>query len=135
MTRETRIARPQFRQARDVRQRLWFAAPCCAIPRYNHCGFAVRISSPRKPAAGFYAGAATAILSGSGTVTQEPVQDFYHRSRKVAGARGMHGERHITQLSAQIMGARPRRQSETDVEAKKEMSPGAAATGAHFRYS
>jgi hypothetical protein len=42
------------------------------------------------------------------------------------------------------MGARPCRQSEGHVltkadveaiEAKKEMSPGAAATGAHFRYS
>jgi hypothetical protein len=47
----------------------------------------------------------------------------------------MHGEPDSLNYPLEIMGARPRRQSETDLEAEKEMSTSAAATGAHFRYS
>jgi hypothetical protein len=74
MIREGRIARPQVRQARMFG---------------NACGFA---APPRKAAARFYAGANTSILSGSGTVSPEPFQDFYHRSLRLPAPEVMHGE-------------------------------------------
>jgi hypothetical protein len=40
MTRDTRIAGPQFRQGQIFGNACAFAAPCCAIPMYNRFRFA-----------------------------------------------------------------------------------------------
>jgi hypothetical protein len=139
MTREGRIARPQFRQAQMFGNACGFAVPCCAVPIYSHCGLCGRISSPRKAAAGFYAGASTSILSGSGTVSPEPFQDFYHRSLRLpapeaATANTTHSiirSNYGRQTASPERGAWP---DKSGCRSQKEVSSSAAATGAHFHF-
>jgi hypothetical protein len=140
MIREGRIVRPQFRQAQMFGNACGFAVPCCAVPIYSHCGLCGRISSPRKAAAGFCADANTSILSGPGTVSPEPFRDFYHRflrlpAPEAATANTTHS---IIRSNYGRQTASPERRvcglTQADVEAKKEMSSSAAATGAHFHF-
>lgn len=87
MTRDSRIARPQFRQSPNLQQRVWVRsalllhADVQSLPALRENEFAAQggcwIFDSIESRAN------TSILSGSGNVSPELFQDFYHRSLRL----------------------------------------------------